>query len=213
MVVLDRSTGINYQLYVIMVNILGVVGSPRKKGNTSLVVRQVLKGAEEKGASQRILFLGDVIIRECDGCHRCWKGKECSKVDDMNRIYQIINKSNIIVFGTPVYWYGPTALMKAFIDRFVYFNCPENRKKIREKSAVLVIPFEEENPAAADLVVSFFEKSLHYLEMKLAGKICIPGVTKPGEAGKNKAIMDKAYMLGCEAVQKADSKGNIRNVL
>jgi multimeric flavodoxin WrbA len=183
-----------------MVNILGVIGSPRKKGNTSLLVREVLKGAEEKGAAHKLLFLNDTVIRECDGCHCCWKGKECSKADDMNQIYHTIIESDIIVFGTPVYWYGPTAIMKAFIDRFVYFNCPENRLKIKGKSAVLVVPFEEENPAAADLLITFFEKSLHYLEINLTGKIIVPGVTKPGEVKNKKSVMNDAYKLGVSLV-------------
>lgn len=53
----------------------------------------------------------------------------------MNGFYQKIIDSDILVFGTPVYWYAPTAIMKAFIDRFVYFNCPENREKIRGKNS------------------------------------------------------------------------------
>ncbi len=87
----------------------------------------------------------------------------------MNVIYPKIIESDIIIFGTPVYWYGPTAMMKGFIDRFVYFNCPENRSKIKGKAAVLAIPFEEENIKTADLLVKFFEKSLGYLEMKTIG--------------------------------------------
>ena len=114
-----------------MKKILAVTGSPRRNGNTHILVTKIAEGAKSKGAIIDELFLGDLAIIECDGCHVCWKGKECSKNDDMLTIYSRIIQSDIIIFGTPVYWYGPTALMKAFIDRFVYFNCPENRKKIR----------------------------------------------------------------------------------
>ena len=75
-------------------------------------------------------------------------------------IYPKIIESDAIIFGTPVYWYGPTALMKAFIDRFVFFNCPENRTKIKGKKAVIAVPFEEENPDTARPVVEFFENCL-----------------------------------------------------
>ena len=90
--------------------ILGVVGSPRKRGNTHTLVSRILEGAAAEGAAAETLFLGDLDIRECDGCHICWKGRQCSKKDDMNKIYPKIIQSDIIVFGTPVYWYGPTAL-------------------------------------------------------------------------------------------------------
>jgi multimeric flavodoxin WrbA len=176
--------------------ILGVVGSPRKKGNTHILVSTILDGAKNEGAMTELLFLNDFNIRECDGCYVCWKGKHCIKKDDMNTIYPKIIQSDTIVFGTPVYWYGPTALMKCFIDRFVYFNCPENRAKIRGKSAVIAVPFEEENLNTASLLVKFFKKSLQYLEMNLIGKILVPRVSKRGDILEKHEILEKAYKLG-----------------
>ena len=176
--------------------ILGVVGSPRKKGNTHVLVSRILDGAREQGALTETLFLNDLHIRECDGCHVCWKGKKCSKKDDMNKVYPKIMSSDVIIFGTPVYWYGPTALMKGFVDRFVYFNCPENRAKIRGKSAVIAVPFEEENPRTAQLLVQFFKKSLQYLEMNLIGKILVPGVGKRGDILAKEDLLEKGYKLG-----------------
>ena len=176
--------------------ILGVVGSPRKKGNTHVLVSRILDGAREQGALTETLFLNDLHIRECDGCYVCWKGKKCSKKDDINKVYPKIMSSDVIIFGTPVYWYGPTALMKGFVDRFVYFNCPENRAKIRGKSAVIAVPFEEENPRTAQLLVQFFKKSLQYLEMNLIGKILVPGVGKRGDILAKEDLLEKGYKLG-----------------
>jgi multimeric flavodoxin WrbA len=179
-----------------MKKILGVIGSPRKRGNTHILVSRILDGAKAEGADTEILFLNDLDIRECDGCHSCWKGRQCSKKDDMNIIYPKIIESNIIIFGTPVYWYGPTALMKCFIDRFVYFNCPGNRPKIKGKAAVLAVPFEEDNIKTADLLVRFFVKSLRYLEMKITGRILCPGVSARGDILKREEILKKGYQLG-----------------
>ena len=179
-----------------MKKILGVIGSPRKRGNTHVLVSRILEGAEAEGAVTEMLFLGDLDIRECDGCHSCWKGRRCSKKDDMNVIYPKIIESDIIIFGTPVYWYGPTALMKCFIDRFVYFNCPGNRPKIKGKAAVLAVPFEEDNIKTADLLVKFFVKSLRYLEMKITGRILCPGVSARGDILKREEILKKGYQLG-----------------
>jgi multimeric flavodoxin WrbA len=176
--------------------ILGVVGSPRKKGNTHILVTRILDGAKEKGAATEILFLSDLHIRECDGCHVCWKGNQCSKKDDMLNVYPKIMQCDAIVFGTPVYWYGPTALMKCFIDRMVYFNCPRNRAAIRGKSALIAVPFEEDNPKTAGLLVKFFEKSLRYLEMKLIGKILVPGVSKRGDILKKDDRLEESFNLG-----------------
>jgi multimeric flavodoxin WrbA len=186
-----------------MKKILGVMGSPRKKGNTHVLISKILEGAKSEGAEGEILFLDDLTIRECDGCYRCWQGKECNKADDMNAIYPKITESGGIIFGTPVYWYGPTALIKAFLDRLVYFNCQENRKYIKGKPAVLAVPFEEENPATADLVKAMFEKSLSYLEMNFIGTIIAPGVTKRGEIIKKQGPLHEAYELGTRLARSA----------
>jgi multimeric flavodoxin WrbA len=179
-----------------MKKILGIMGSPRKNGNTHILLSRILEGAESEGARGNILFLDDLAIKECNGCHVCWEGKECSKDDDMNSIYPRIIESDGIVFGTPVYWYGPTALMKGFIDRFVYFNCPKNRAKIKGKPVVLAVPFEEKDPETAALLEAFFEKSLGYLEMNLIGTILVPGVTRKGEIKEKEAKLQEAYELG-----------------
>jgi multimeric flavodoxin WrbA len=179
-----------------MKKILGIVGSPRINGNTHVLVSKILEGAQNFGLKVEIVFLKDLDINECDGCHSCWKGNQCSKNDDMNAIYPKIIESDIIVFGTPVYWYGPTALMKGFIDRFVFFNCPENREKIRGKMAILVVPFEEENVETAESLIKMFEKSFEYLEMKLIEKIIVPGVGKRGEVLKKQDILNSCYDFG-----------------
>jgi multimeric flavodoxin WrbA len=179
-----------------MKKVLGVIGSPRKNGNTHVLVSRILEGVRSEGVSTDIIFLNDFSIMECDGCHYCWEKEKCVKKDDMSNLYDKIIESDVIIFGTPVYWYGPTALMKSFIDRFVYFNGPKNRKKIKDKLAVIAVPFEEENDETAAPVISFFEKSFNFLEIKLIGKVITPGVTLLGEVKKKKEYMDKAYKLG-----------------
>lgn len=179
-----------------MKKILGVVGSPRRNGNTHILVSRVLEGAKDEGAEVGLLFLKDLDIQECDGCHVCWAGRECSKSDDMNDVYPRIIESDVMVFGTPVYWYGPTALMKAFIDRLSYFNCPEHRARIRGKLALAAVPFEEEDPRTAALLVAWLERCIQYLEMNLVAKIIVPGVSEKGDILTKKDSLREAYELG-----------------
>lgn len=188
--------------------VLGFVGSPRKNGNTHLLVSKILEGAQAGGASTELIFLDDLEIHECDGCHLCWNGNPCSKNDDLEEVFDRIAESDVLVFGTPVYWYGPTALMKGLVDRFVYFNCPENRVKIQGKRAVLAVPFEEEGRETADLIVAFFERSLEYLEVDLFGTVLAPGVTRLGEIRERKEFLDEGYELGRKVVSEgAGRKG------
>ena len=179
-----------------MKRVLGIVGSPRRYGNTHMLVEEVLRGATRVGTVTETRLLGDLDIRECDGCHSCWEGIECPKKDDMLTLYPKIIESDFLVLGTPVYWYGPTALMKLFIDRLVYFNCPGNRQAIRGKRAVVVAPFEDTEEKTASLLVRFFEMSFRYLEMTLVDVLLFPGVTVRGEVQEKKQYMHKAFELG-----------------
>ena len=183
-----------------MSRVLGIVGSPRREGNTDLLVSEVLRAVRESGHIAEHLFLRDLDIKECDGCHSCWEGIECPKQDDMLKLYPKIIESDILVLGTPVYWYGPTALMKLFVDRLVYFNCPVNREAVRGKLAVVVAPFEDTDDKTASLLVQFFEMSFQYLEMTLVEALLVPGVTRRGEVKDNAQYMRKAYELGTRIV-------------
>ena len=179
-----------------MTKILGLVGSPRRKGNTDILIDRILEGARDAGAEVEKVLLMGMKIKECDGCHTCWQGKRCSKHDDMLDLYPAIEGADVIVFGTPVYWFGPTALMKAFIDRLVYFNCPDNRPKIAGKAAVIASPFEDADMETASTLVSFFDKCFDYLEMKPAGRILVPGVADRGDILSKSDVLERAYKLG-----------------
>ncbi len=179
-----------------MKRILAIIGSPRKNGNTHILLSKLLEAGKTVGSQGEMLFLGELNIKECDGCLSCWKGNECSKNDDMNKIYEKIASSDVLIFGTPVYWYGPTGLMKLFLDRFVYFNCEENRSKIAGKSAVLVVPFEENTLETAAPLIDQFEKSFKYLDLKLVEKLLVPGVYKKGDVLKKEDAVNRAIIIG-----------------
>jgi multimeric flavodoxin WrbA len=181
-----------------MKKILGVLGSPRKEGNTHVLISKILEGAKEVGAMGEILFLDDLDIKGCAGCFSCWKGNECSRKDDMNDLYPKIFESDVIIWGTPVYWYGPTALIKAFLDRFFYTTSPNNISKIQGKSAVIVIPFQEKNPEIASPLVHMFEKSFKYIKMDIVEKLIVPGVFKRGDVLKLKDVLEKAKEIGIQ---------------
>lgn len=193
-----------------MKRVLGIVGSPRRGGNTDILVARVLDGARAAGASAETVYLGGLTIRECDGCHACWQGCDCPKRDDMNEIYRAVSAADALVVGTPVYWYGPTALMKGFVDRLVYYNCDRNRAGVSGKRAVVVIPYEEDDPATAAPVVEFFARSLRYLEMELAGAVVVGGMARKGQVLEREDALQAAAGLGRELVSgRQPCKGDL----
>jgi multimeric flavodoxin WrbA len=179
-----------------MARVLAVQGSPRRGGNTHLMLEAVLEGAIAGGAEVALVTLLDFNIGECNGCNTCNDGCDCPQSDDMNSLYEAITQCDVLVLGTPVYWYGPTAILKAFVDRLVYFNCDQNRPKIRGKRAAVVIPYEETGPEAAEPLLKMFQLSFKYLELDFIGNVLAPGVSKKAEVLNHPDILTRCREMG-----------------
>ena len=97
--------------------ILGLQGSPRKNGNSSILLASFLAEAERLGARTYNLEITDKRITPCQECGICEREGFCSISDDMQEIYPLLWKADIIVMATPVFFYGAPAQLKALIDR------------------------------------------------------------------------------------------------
>lgn len=97
--------------------VVGVVGSPKKNGNTAFMMGEVLSTLEGSQIETEILFLSDYHIEECDGCDLCIRERRCPKEDDMPTIEAHLIEADCILFGAPSYFGQVPAVMKTFIDR------------------------------------------------------------------------------------------------
>jgi len=176
--------------------VLGIAGSPRKGGNTHILVSEILRGAKKAGAKTELISLSNLRIKECDGCHTCWETEICWINDGMKRIYKKLMDSDCIILATPMYWFGPTVPMKAFIDRLVYFCCSKNEDKIKGKEVVLATVLAGEDPNDANPLLRMLKMTVDYLGMKLRGKIIAPGVAEKGAMRMKKRKLKEACNLG-----------------
>lgn len=177
--------------------VLGVVGSPRKGGNTDILVDEVLRGARDAGTDAEKVFLNDLEIKPCQATcsNYCRKTGDCKINDDMSPIYDKLFDSDALVLGTPVYWYGPSAQLKSFIDRWYAFSHPKYIHRMKGKRVVLVAPLEESDISVAQPLVSMIKKSLDYLEAKFHAKLVV-SVGEKGAVKKNLKAMNQAYKIG-----------------
>ncbi len=97
--------------------ILGLQGSPRKQGNTDILLSWFLEEAKNIGGSIETIFIAKRDIRPCTECGVCEKEGFCPIEDDMQDIYYLLQEADLVVMATPVFFYGPTAQIKALIDR------------------------------------------------------------------------------------------------
>jgi len=99
--------------------ILGISGSPRRGGNTRVLLEACLEAARQSGAETRLVDLAELSIAPCLACEPCQSTPErlCVQQDGMQEVYPAMLWAEAIVFATPTYMAGPSAQMKALIDR------------------------------------------------------------------------------------------------
>ena len=97
--------------------VLGIVCSPRKEGNTEILVREALEAVEEAGSETELVLVADKSIAPCDGCGACMENGVCKVKDDMQGIYRQLELADGVILGTPVYFLNVSAQAKAVMDR------------------------------------------------------------------------------------------------
>ncbi len=102
--------------------VLGIVGSPRKNGNTEILTAYVLKAIAEEGLDTELQRLAGLDIRPCNACMACQKEERCAIGDDFFPVYLKMKDVDGIILASPVYYGSATALMKAFMERAGYIS-------------------------------------------------------------------------------------------
>ncbi len=130
-----------------MVKVLGINGSPRVNSSTEHLLELALKGAEKEGAEIKELRLSEHPLPPCDGCvsyYGTCNLEECIKHGDENTAYVLktLINSDVLIFATPVYWFGPSGLLKNLIDRMTSL---EHKQKILDgRVGGIICSYEEE---------------------------------------------------------------------
>jgi multimeric flavodoxin WrbA len=104
-------------------NVIAFLGSPRKNGNTELLLRQAINGIEAAGHTVRTFNLNDAKIRPCQDCGGCEKTGECIIDDDMTAISAGIRAAERVILASPIFFFGLSAQTKIMIDRCQSFWC------------------------------------------------------------------------------------------
>lgn len=167
-------------------------GSPNKNGSSNLLAENFIRGAEEAGHSVKVIDAAHANIHPCTGCIHCGYEGPCVQIDDMEMIRRQILDADMMVFVTPLYYYGISAQLKTLIDRFCAFNSSIQGKHM--KSALLTVAWN-----SADWTFDALEAHYHilvrYLNLKDMGAILgygCGGLSMTRSSG----YPQKAYDLG-----------------
>lgn len=176
-------------------NIVVLNGSPRKKGNTSTLVTEFIRGANESGNDVTEFFLEEMSISGCKGCFGGHSSKECPCVqqDNMNQIYPAIKKCDVVVLASPLYYWNMSGQIRTAMDRlFALEEGDGNLLRGHDRSSALLMAAEGHG---FDDVVTYYDHLLEHLKWKNLGHVLAGGNGDVGDIN-GKIEIAKAYELG-----------------
>jgi len=190
------------------IRVLGIAGSPRKDGNTDLLLREVLRGAAEAGAEVEFLAARSLKMRPCIECDRCQATGRCAVQDDALAVHDKLIAADRLVFATPIFFAAVSAQAKILIDRC---QCFWSLKYILKKPL-----HDSPRPGRAGLWVACcgFDKRwmfdgprrtmkalFNVLDFAYAGELCYKHVDAQGDILRHPTALADAYQAGLALVR------------
>ncbi len=178
-----------------MVKVVGICGSPRKDGNTEILVNNSLKAAREEGAETEIILLSEKKIAPCIACGACSSGS-CVIDDDFMEVFNKMTEADGLIWASPSYYESMTPQMKALIDRSGTFNgAAHGRTKFDGKIAGAM------SVARRTGLANVWTQQLLFI---LSQKMIVPGIKSyanavaesKGEVVNDKEGMESSWDLG-----------------
>ena len=173
-------------------NIVILVGSVRKNGNTVRLAQSFAEGAA-KNNNVEIVSVDDYNVKPCIGCNSCFtrEGNQCFQDDDMVQIYEKLRNADIVVVASPVYFYGISAQLKAVVDRL---HTPM-RNTFRIKKLGLFLVGAAELPNLFEPIIMQYQMVLDFFKLESIGTVLVHGVKDIGDIEGSPALRE-AYELG-----------------
>ena len=178
--------------------ILVLLGSPRKKGNSTTLAKKIVEGAEAAGATVEQIYLHGQDIAPCQACYGCQKpdSKGCVIDDDMQPIYPKLRAADAWVLASPVYWFSMSAQTKLCLDR-CFALLAFGKDVFVGKQIAVAMSYGDADPFRSGCVNALrsFQDAFRYAGADMAGMV-YGSAEKPGEIRSNQALMEKSGALG-----------------
>lgn len=175
-----------------MMKIVVLEGSPNKHGSSNLLAGEFIRGAQEAGHTVEVIDAAHADLHPCTGCVRCGYEGPCVQKDDMEQFRKLILGADMMVFVTPLYYYGMSAQLKTLVDRFCAINSSITRKHM--KSALISAAWNADDWTFEALEVHY-RTLVRYLDLEDQGMILGKGCGTPSMTGHSR-YPTMAYELG-----------------
>jgi multimeric flavodoxin WrbA len=178
--------------------VLVIMGSPRKRGNSTILAEEAAKGARRIGAEVEIVRLRDVAIGPCLACESCRRkgAKGCVQDDGMTLLYPKLRAADAIVISSPVYWFTMSAQVKLLMDRLYAFGA-EKGYALEGKGIGIILTYADADPFSSGAVNALraFQDAFAFIGAPIKGMV-YGSASKVGEIRGNKTLMKDARALG-----------------
>jgi multimeric flavodoxin WrbA len=182
-------------------------GSPRERGNSSVLADQVGAGAEAAGAAVEIFYLHGMDIHPCDGCDFCRETGICAVEDDMQMLYPKLLSADAVVLASPIYWFTFSAQLKMCIDRwYALWNSRHDAFKGKPIGIVLTYGDTDLYTSGGINAIHTFETMFRFLQANIMGWV-YGSVMDLGDAQKHPELMEQAHQLGKRLAQDREVTG------
>ena len=183
--------------------VLGLAGSPRRHGNTDILLEKFMQGAAAKGAEIKTLIVCNLKVSGCIHCDACLEKGICIIKDDMQMIYKEMESADRIVVTSPVQFMGISAQMKAVIDRcqalwarkYVLKIPPLGDTRPR-KGYFISVSGRRTVPNLFDGEMLTIKNFFKMIDVPLVGELLVPGVDAKGDIMQHQDALDQAYQAG-----------------
>ena len=180
--------------------LLGISCSPRKNGNTEILVNEALKAGLEAGWQTDSFFISEKKVAPCDACGACFKIGGCVIKDDMQELYKLLDMADGVIFASPVYFCNVSAQSKAIMDRtFALLG----KHSLKDKVAGVIVTTRRVGAVQArSLIYSFCIGHGMIVSDGGIGYGREPGDVLEGVGGKiNSSALEEARMVGTSIVR------------
>ena len=179
-----------------MKKVLVITGSPRKGGNSDILASSFADGVLEKGNEVMRFDAGLKKIAGCNACCRCGEnGKTCAIDDDFSGVQKMLETADVLVFVSPLYWFGISSQLKALIDRIHAYSV-HGGTRLPAKESALIMCGETDDPNDFNGAVETYRNMGKYLQWEDKGVLLIGEVNKKGDVLNAPRALDSAKELG-----------------
>lgn len=182
--------------------VLGVAGSPRRGGNTDLLLAEVMKGAASQGARVKTIILNDLKITPCQHCDACQQAGNCRINDDMQMVYRELADADRIVLASPIQFMGVTAQAKAMIDRCQALWARKYVLKIpplgnqHERKGLFVSVGGRNIPNLFEPALAVVKTLFRVLNITYVGELVFPAIDEKGAIARHPNALHQAFLAG-----------------